>query len=121
MEHNGSKPEVVSRIEQATAALPIGEIAQYLSHQCSLVIYFLYACESGTFIAKLEKGRQAFETRCYRRLLNILYKDHKANEEVCRKIQAATEKYDDELLDGGGGGGRGLRAALSKAEAFVFK
>ena len=31
--------------------------------------------------------------RCYRRLLNILYKDHVPDEDVCRKIQAATGKY----------------------------
>ena len=35
--------------------------------------------------------------RCYRRLLNISYKDHVTNEEVGRKIQAAIEEY-DELL-----------------------
>ena len=64
----------------------------------SLVIsIFLYACESWTLTAELEKRTQAFEMRCYRRLLNILYKDHVTNEEVCRKIQAATGEY-DELL-----------------------
>ena len=35
--------------------------------------------------------------RCYRRLLNISYKDHVINEEVCRRIQAAIGEY-DELL-----------------------
>ena len=34
--------------------------------------------------------------RCYRRLLNISYKDHVTNEEVRRKIQAA--KYDKLLI-----------------------
>ena len=29
--------------------------------------------------------------RCHRRLLATLYKDHKTNEAVCRKIQAASE------------------------------
>ena len=33
--------------------------------------------------------------RCYRRLLNISYKDHVTNEEVRRKIQAAIGEYDD--------------------------
>ena len=32
--------------------------------------------------------------RCYQRLLNISYKDHVTNEEVCRKIQAAIGEYD---------------------------
>ena len=37
--------------------------------------------------------------RChmYRRLLNILYKDHITNEEVCRKILAAIGEYDEIL------------------------
>ena len=58
---------------------------------------FLYACKSWTLTAELEKRTQAFEMRCYRRLLNISYKDHVTNEEVCRKIQAAIGEY-DELL-----------------------
>ena len=58
---------------------------------------FLYACESWTLTAELEKRTQAFEMRCYRRLLNISYKDHVTNEEVRRKIQAAIGEY-DELL-----------------------
>ena len=52
---------------------------------------------SWTLTAELEKGMQAFEMRCYRRLLNISYKDHVTNEEVRRKIQAAIGEY-DELL-----------------------
>ena len=33
--------------------------------------------------------------RCYQRLLNILSKDHVTNEEVCEKIEEATEEYDE--------------------------
>ena len=40
---------------------------------------------------------QAFEMRCYRRLLNISNKDHVTYEEVRRKIQAAIGEY-GELL-----------------------
>ena len=47
--------------------------------------------------AESEKRTLAFEMRCSRRLLNILYKDHITNEEVRRKIQAAIGEY-DELL-----------------------
>ena len=104
---NGSKPEVLSRIEQATAALtklkPIWRdnnisLGSKVKLMRSLVIsIFLYACESWTLTAELEKRTQAFEMRCYRRLLNISYKDHVTNEEVRRKIQAAIGEY-DELL-----------------------
>ena len=57
----------------------------------------LYASESWTLTAEFEKRTQAFETRCFRRLLNISYKDHIATEEIRRKIPAAIEEY-DELL-----------------------
>ena len=104
---DGSKPEVLSRIAQATAALtklkPIWKINNIsLGSKVKLmrslfISIFLYACESWTLTAELEKRTQAFEMRCYRRLLNISYEDHVTNEEVRRKIQAAIEEY-DELL-----------------------
>ena len=78
---DGSKPEILSRIAQATAALTklkniwrdnkisLGSKVKLMR---SLVIsIFLYACESWTLTAELEKKTQAFEMRCYRRLLNI--------------------------------------------------
>ena len=61
-----------------------------------VISIFLHACESWTLTAELEI-KQAFEMRCYRRLLNILYKDHVTNEEVRRKIQAAIRENDDLL------------------------
>ena len=83
---DGSKPEVLSRIAQATAALtklkPIWRdnnihLGSKVKLMRSLVIsIFLYACESWTITAELEKRTQAFEMRCYRRLLIISYKDH---------------------------------------------
>ena len=104
---DGSKPEVLSMIAQATAALtklkPIWRdnnisLRSKVKLMRSLVIsIFLYACESWTLTAELEKRTQAFEMRCYRRLLNISYKDHASNEEVRRNLQAAIREY-DELL-----------------------
>ena len=95
----GSKPEVLSRIAQATAALtklkPIWRdnntsLGSKVKLMRSLVIsIFLYACESWTLTAELEKRTHFFDMRCYQRLLNISYKDHVTNEEVRRKIQAA--------------------------------
>ena len=65
----------------------------------SIVIsIFLYACESWTLTAELEKRMLVFEMRCYRRLLNISYKAHVTNEEVSRKIQAAIGEYDELLI-----------------------
>ena len=77
----GSKPEVLSRIAQATDALtklkPIWRdnnisLGSKLKLMCCLVIcIFLCACESWTLTSELEKRTQVFEMRCYRRLLNI--------------------------------------------------
>ena len=47
---------------------------------------------------RVKKKTQAFEMRCYRRLLNISYKDHVTNEEVRRKIQAAIKEYGERKL-----------------------
>ena len=103
-----SKPEVFSRIEQTTAALtklkPIWgdnniSLGSKVKLMRSLVIsIFLYACESRTLTAEVEKRTQGFEMRCYRRLLNISCKDHVTSEEVRRKIQAAIGKYDELLI-----------------------
>ena len=92
----GSKSEVLSRIEQATAALtklkPIWRDSnislgskEKLMRSLAMSI-FLYACESWTLTAELEKRIQAFEMRCYRRLMNISYKDHVTKEDVRRNI-----------------------------------
>ena len=104
---DGSKPEVLSRIAQATAALtklkPIWRdnnisLGSKVKLMSSLAIsIFLYTCESRNLTAELEKRTQAFEMSCYRRLLNISYKDHLTNEEVRRKIQVAIGEC-DELL-----------------------
>ena len=100
---DGSKPEVLSGIAQATATLtklkPIWRdnnisLGSNVKLMCSLAIsIFLYASESWTLTAELEKRMQDFEMRCYWRLLNISYKDHVTNEEVRRKIQAATAHW----------------------------
>ena len=62
----------------------------------SLVTYiFLYACESWTLTAELQRRMQSMEMRCYRKILLISYKDRVNNEEVCAKIQQAIGPHDD--------------------------
>ena len=56
---------------------------------------FLYACESWTLTAELQRGIQAMEIRCYRKILRISYKDHVTNEEVRTKIQQAMGPHED--------------------------
>ena len=58
---------------------------------------FLYACESWTLTAELQRRIQAMEMRCYRKMLRISYKDHVTNEEVRAKIQQAIGPHEDFL------------------------
>ena len=104
--NEGSKPEILSRIAQTTAALSRLKIiwrdknislASKLMRTLILVSIFLYACESWTLTAEIERRIQSLEMGCYRRLLNISYKEHVTNEEVRNRIQNATGVHDDLL------------------------
>ena len=65
---------------------------------CSLVTsLFLYACESWTLTAELQRRIQAIEIRSYRKILHISYKDHVTNEKVRAKIQRAIGSHKDLL------------------------
>ena len=105
--NEGSKPEILSRIAQTIAALSRLKIiwrdknislASKVKLMRTLILsIFLYACESWTLTAEIERRIQALEMRCYRRLLNISYKDHVTNEEVRNRIQNAIRVHDDLL------------------------
>ena len=97
--NEGSKPEIPSRITQTTAALSRLKIiwrdknvslASKVKLMPTLVLStFLNACDSWTLTAEIERRIQALEMRCYRRLLNISYKDHVTNEEIRNRLQSA--------------------------------
>ena len=108
--NEGSKPEILSRIAQRTATLSRLKIiwrdknislASKVKLMRTLILStFLYACESWTLTAEIERRIQALEIRCYRRLLNISYKDHMTNEVVRNRIQNVTGVHDDLLTMG---------------------
>ena len=102
-----SKPEILSRIAQTTAALSrlkiiwtdknISLASKVKLMRVLIFSFFLYACESWTLTAEIERKIQALEMRCYRRLLNISYKDHVTNEEIRNRIPNAIGVHDDLL------------------------
>ena len=102
-----SKPEILSRIAQTTATLtrlkPVWNdrsfsLSSKIPLKCSLVTFiFLYACESWTLTAELQRRIQAMEMRCYRKILHISYKDQVTNEEVRAKILQAIGPHEDLL------------------------
>ena len=101
----GSKPEILSRIVQTTAALtrlqPVWNdrsisLSSKIRLMCSLVTsIFLYACQSWTLTAELQRRIQAMEMRCYHKILHISYKAHVTNKEVCAKMQQAIGPHED--------------------------
>ena len=82
----------LSRIVQTVGAL--SKLKTIMMHSFTISI-FLYACESWTLSAELERKIQATEMRCFRRLLGISYRDHVTNEEVRNTIRHATGPYED--------------------------
>ena len=54
-----------------------------------VISIFLYACESWTPTAELQRRMRAMEKRCYREIQPISNKDHVTNEEVCTKQDPA--------------------------------
>ena len=105
--HDGSKPEVLSRIAQATAAVTnLKVIWNYKNIAISSKIrlmrsltmsIFLYACETWTITADIERRIHAMEMRCFHKLLSILYRDHITNEEVKARTGNAIGPYEDIL------------------------
>ena len=62
-----------------------------------VISIFLYACESWTLTAELQRRIQTKEMRCYRKILHISYKDHFTNEEIRAKIQQEIGPHEDLL------------------------
>ena len=103
----GSKPEILCRIAQATAALtrlkPVWidksiSLSSKMWLMRSLVIFiFQYACESWTLTAELQRRIETMEMRCYHKILHISYKDQFTNKEVRAKIQQAIGPHEDLL------------------------
>ena len=99
----GSKKEVICRIAQATAALTklstiwkdkeISLSTKIRLMRSLVTSIFLYACESWTLNKYIERRIQAFEMRCYRRILGITYKDRVTNIQVVEKVRAAAGPF----------------------------
>ena len=103
----GSKPEVLSRIAQTTAAVTKLKVIWNnkniaISSKISLIrslamSIFLFAYETWTITADLERRIQALEMRFFRKLFGILYRDHITSEEVKARTGNAIRLYEDLL------------------------
>ena len=101
----GSKPEVLSRIAQTTAAVTKLKVicndknitinSKIRLMRSLAMSIFVYACETWTITADIERTIQALEMRCFRKLLGISYRDHITNEEVKARIGNAIGPYED--------------------------
>ena len=107
MTDEGTKREVLSRIAQATSALTklktVWKDRKITSkHRIQILRLivtstFLYACETWTLTAELERRIQTFEMRCYRKIFGISFRDRITNEDVRNRVRAAIGPHDDLL------------------------
>ena len=105
--NEGSKPEILPKRAQTIEAVPRlkpvwNDKNISLSSKIRLMRFlvtsiFLYACESWTPTAELQRRIKAMEMRCYCKILWISFKDHVTNEEVYAKIQQAIRPHKDFL------------------------
>ena len=73
-------------------------ISSKIRPMCPLAMsIFLYACETWTITADIERRIQALEMRCFRKLLGISYRDQMTNEEVKARTGNAIGPYEDLL------------------------
>ena len=93
-----STMEIKTRLAIATASM--AKLNKIWSNNCisistKLRLYralvlstLLYGCESWTITADTSKRIQAFENKCYRRILGISWKDHKTTDFVHNTVKA---------------------------------
>ena len=103
----GSRPEILSRIAQATGARAnlkviwtdknIALSTQIRLLRSLIISILLYACETWTLTAETKRTIQTMEMRSFRRLLSISYREHITNEEVRSRVRQAIGPY-KELL-----------------------
>ena len=103
----GTKREVLTRIAQATSALTklktVWKDRKITSkHRIQILrsivtSTFLYACETWTLTAELERRIQTFEMRCYRKIFGISFRDRITNEDIRNRVRAAVGPHDDLL------------------------
>jgi len=54
----------------------------------------LYGCESWTVSGEMEKKIEAFELRCFRKVLNVSHKEHQTNVSIRAEMEAAIGKHE---------------------------
>ena len=105
---NGSRKEILSRAAQASQAYSNLKIIWNdkdirLNYKLKLMdslvnSIFLYACETWTLTAELEKRILAFEMKNIRKLLGITYLDRVTNQEIIDRISSSlTSPFTDIL------------------------
>ena len=107
LSEEGSKTEVLARAAQTATTLakliPLWKDKNICLQSKLKLLHalvqstFLYACESWTLTAELQRKIQAVEMRCFRRLLGISYTDRVTNVEVRRMISQHVKHYEDLL------------------------
>ena len=105
--NEGSKAEVLTRAAQTLVALAklkpiwrdksISPRSKLKLLRALVLSIFLYASETWTLTAELQRRIQALEMKCYRTVLGITYRDRASNDDIRSLITAHVDKYEDLL------------------------
>ncbi|PIK55282.1 endonuclease-reverse transcriptase [Apostichopus japonicus] len=98
-----SAKEIQIRIASATAAMTrlnviwksnLNFSTKFRLYNSLVVSILLYGCQTWTLLAESERRIQAFETKCLRKLLRILYTDRKTNDYVRETVGDLVGPYE---------------------------
>jgi len=98
-----STVEIRKRISAATAAMTrlqtvwkssISFKTKFHLYKTLVLSILLYGCESWTLLADAERRIRTFETKSFRKLLRISYRDHRTNEFVQGEIERLAGPYE---------------------------
>ena len=84
----------MERPKKAICAVIAWSINQTEATACISPVSLLYACETWTLTAELQRKIQAVEIRCLRTVLDISYTEHITNEEARATITKHMKRYE---------------------------
>ena len=85
---------VMAKLSQIWKSKDIKTSSKIKLYRTLVISIATYGCESWTLTEEPQRRIQAFEMKCFRRILNISYKEHKTNEYVWNIVTSCSEKQE---------------------------
>jgi hypothetical protein len=90
----GLASSAITRLNTIWNSSSISFPVKFKLYKSLVISILLYGCESWTLTADTERRIQAFEHKCFRKLLHISYKEHKTNDYVRQQVTTYVGKQE---------------------------